>query len=82
LEVFAGALQLWRLWRAQAQARHFVAQLGDRELRDAGLTRGDIWREQCRPFWRTGFLALAVGRPEPPPCAARKAAGAMTKDLW
>jgi uncharacterized protein YjiS (DUF1127 family) len=42
---------LYRLWRQRARDRRLAAQFSDRDLWDIGLTRGDIHRELCRPFW-------------------------------
>jgi len=60
--MFGGLLRLWRLWRQRAHDRRFLAQLSDRDLWDVGLTRGDVWREQSRPFWRTDGHDSAADR--------------------
>jgi len=39
-------------WRTRAHTRTELAALDDRMLRDIGLTRADIYREYCKPFWR------------------------------
>ena len=43
---------LYRLWRQRAGERRLAAEFTDRDLWDVGLTRGDIYREFARPFWR------------------------------
>ncbi len=45
--------RLWRQWRQRSFERRQAARFSDRELRDVGLTRGDIYREFSRPFWRS-----------------------------
>ena len=37
-----------RKWRERAE----LARLDDRMLRDIGITRGDVWGEINKPFWR------------------------------
>ena len=39
---------LWRAWRLRARDRREAARLDERELRDMGVTRGDIYREFTR----------------------------------
>jgi len=41
----AAAVQRW-------QQRDRLMQLDDRMLRDMGVTRGDVYRETSKPFWR------------------------------
>jgi uncharacterized protein YjiS (DUF1127 family) len=41
-----------QLWRRRAQSRRQLALLGERDLRDIGLTRVDAWQELKKPFWR------------------------------
>lgn len=36
---------LWRQWRQRSRDRRAEAQLTERELRDMGLTRADLYRE-------------------------------------
>jgi uncharacterized protein YjiS (DUF1127 family) len=43
---------LYRLWRQRTRERRLAAEFTDRDLWDVGLTRGDIYREFARPFWR------------------------------
>jgi uncharacterized protein YjiS (DUF1127 family) len=49
------ALGTWRWvaasYRRGAQ-RHQLVGLTDHQLRDIGLTRGQIEHESCKPFWR------------------------------
>jgi uncharacterized protein YjiS (DUF1127 family) len=39
-------------WRRSRRQRLQLAQVGDRQLRDIGLTPDDIEREIMRPFWQ------------------------------
>jgi uncharacterized protein YjiS (DUF1127 family) len=55
---------LFRLWRQRSLDRRLAAQFTDRDLWDVGLTRGDIYREFARPFWR-GDGVRANMRPDP-----------------
>jgi uncharacterized protein YjiS (DUF1127 family) len=49
-------LRLWRAWRTHAQQRRLAAQFTDRDLRDLGLTRGDLRRAlDGRGWWRMIF---------------------------
>ena len=44
-------LRLWRLirlWRQRARDRREADLIGERELRDIGVTRGDLHREFAR----------------------------------
>jgi uncharacterized protein YjiS (DUF1127 family) len=41
------------LWRRRAAEREQIARFSERELRDAGLTAGDVYRELATPFWKT-----------------------------
>jgi len=47
---FVGALL--QEWRRRSRSRAELAKLDDRMLRDIGVTRGDVWREINKPFWR------------------------------
>ena len=38
-------VRLWRLWRRRAADRNETARFDERELRDIGVTRGDLYRE-------------------------------------
>lgn len=40
------------IWQQRAQGRHTLATMDDRMLGDVGLSRADIDREICKPFWR------------------------------
>ena len=40
-------------WRQRSRERAELARLDDRMLRDIGITRGDVWREINKPFWRS-----------------------------
>jgi len=39
-------------WRQRSRERAELARLDDRMLRDIGMTRGDVWQEINKPFWR------------------------------
>ena len=40
------------VWQRRATARHHLAGLDDRQLRDAGLSREWAEHEASKPFWR------------------------------
>ena len=40
-------------WRRRSRERAELARLDDRMLRDIGVTRGDVWQEINKPFWRS-----------------------------
>ena len=42
----------FRLWRRRARERHQLAQLSERDLHDIGMSRGTIYAELQKPFWR------------------------------
>ena len=46
--LFAGI----RRWGARSRERRLLLELDDRMLRDIGLSRTDVLREQMKPFWR------------------------------
>jgi uncharacterized protein YjiS (DUF1127 family) len=41
-----------REWRRRSRERAELARLDERMLRDIGITRGDVWDEINKPFWR------------------------------
>jgi uncharacterized protein YjiS (DUF1127 family) len=41
-----------RLWRRRVRERNQLARLGERELHDLGLSRGTVYAELRKPFWR------------------------------
>jgi Domain of unknown function (DUF1127). len=47
-KLFAGI----RRWGARSRERRLLLELDDRMLRDIGLSRTDVLREQMKPFWR------------------------------
>jgi uncharacterized protein YjiS (DUF1127 family) len=47
-KLFDAALE----WRARSRERRTLIGLGDRMLRDLGLTRADVDRQAMKPFWR------------------------------
>ena len=40
------------LWRQRARDRAELAQLNDRDLRDARISRAALYDELAKPFWR------------------------------
>lgn len=40
------------LWRRRARERAELARLGERELRDIGMSPGTLYTELGKPFWR------------------------------
>lgn len=40
-------------WRRRVHSRYELMSLGDAELRDIGLTRGEADFEQSKSFWLT-----------------------------
>ena len=40
------------VWQDRANARHQLAQLDDRLLKDIGISRIDAHYEAAKPFWR------------------------------
>jgi uncharacterized protein YjiS (DUF1127 family) len=51
--LFARVTATLRLWLRHAHEQRELALLGERELRDMGVSSADIWREIRQPFWRT-----------------------------
>jgi len=41
------------LWRHRSRERRQLAVMGERALRDLGLSDLDAWREWQKPFWRS-----------------------------
>jgi uncharacterized protein YjiS (DUF1127 family) len=39
-------------WQQRSRERAELRRLDDRMLRDIGVTRGDVWHEINKPFWR------------------------------
>ena len=46
------ALDQLALWQARSAGRHHLAQMGDRELKDMGISRAEADWEARKPFWR------------------------------
>ena len=46
------ALQTIRKWRRRIRGRQELAALGDRMLKDIGLTRADALAQASKPFWK------------------------------
>jgi uncharacterized protein YjiS (DUF1127 family) len=40
------------LWRRRMLERDQLARLGERDLHDLGLSRGTVYAELRKPFWR------------------------------
>ena len=52
---FSSLALLWetlKLWRRRAQERNELARMDERTLHDIGLSRGAIYAELHKPFWR------------------------------
>jgi uncharacterized protein YjiS (DUF1127 family) len=43
---------LLRLWRRRIRERDQLARLSERDLHDLGLSRGAVYAELRKPFWR------------------------------
>jgi uncharacterized protein YjiS (DUF1127 family) len=50
--VFSQIVERLRVWQERRQERSRLAELTDRDLHDVGLSRGDIFFEAEKPFWR------------------------------
>lgn len=48
---FARSVSQVRRWRQLHRERAEMLRLNDAQLRDIGLSRIDVLREGCRPFW-------------------------------
>lgn len=40
------------LWRRRARERNQLARLSERDLHDIGMSRGTVYAELQKPFWR------------------------------
>lgn len=47
-----GLIELLLTWQERARQRHQLHLMGERELRDIGLSRADVEGECAKPFWR------------------------------
>jgi uncharacterized protein YjiS (DUF1127 family) len=47
-----GLIALIAVWLRRLRDRNALATMGDKSLRDIGLTRYDAYREARKPFWR------------------------------
>ena len=45
-------LRTFKFWIERAHQRKQLAKLGDRMLKDIGITRVDVNREIAKPFWK------------------------------
>ena len=43
---------LLRQWRQRSREREQLARLSERDLHDLGLSRGTVYAEVRKPFWR------------------------------
>ena len=50
--LFRNALATLRVWRERARARRELAQWGERELHDIGMSSSSVAVEVNKPFWR------------------------------
>ena len=50
--VLSGVVAQFRLWRRRARERQQLAQLSERDLHDIGMSRGTVYAELQKPFWR------------------------------
>ena len=41
-----------RLWRRRGRERNQLARLSERDLHDIGMSRGTVYAELQKPFWR------------------------------
>jgi uncharacterized protein YjiS (DUF1127 family) len=44
--------ELLAIWSRRLEGRAELARLTERELRDIGISRSDVWAETRKPFWR------------------------------
>ena len=51
-ELLQRAGQTLFTWLERARQRRHLRMLSDHMLRDIGLSRGDVWAECEKPFWR------------------------------
>ncbi|MDB5620801.1 DUF1127 domain-containing protein [Tardiphaga sp.] len=50
--VLAEAVELLHTWRERMQQRRELTQWSERDIRDAGMSKGDVLYEASKPFWR------------------------------
>ena len=46
------AMKTIRKWKQRIRGRHELAALGDRMLKDIGITRADAVTQANKPFWK------------------------------
>jgi len=51
-DVIPRLLTTLRLWSRRIREREELADFGERDLRDIGLSRADLYNEVNKPFWR------------------------------
>lgn len=52
-DIFHALILTVLVWHERRRQRRHLAQLNDHMLRDIGLSRGDVWAECEKPFWRS-----------------------------
>ena len=52
LSIVHGLVAQLRLWRRRARERSQLARLSERDLQDIGMSRGTVYAELQKPFWR------------------------------
>ena len=50
--IVRGLVAQLRLWRRRARERSQLARLSERDLHDIGMSRGTVYAELQKPFWR------------------------------
>ena len=50
--LLAGIGSVLRIWRERQVQRRELAEWGERDIRDAGLSLGEVMYEAGKPFWR------------------------------
>ena len=51
-ELLGKIWQTLMVWQQRASERVALRSMDDRELKDIGITRSDVWRECRKPFWQ------------------------------
>ena len=51
-ELLGKIWQTLMVWQQRASERVALRSMDDRELKDIGITRADVWRECRKPFWQ------------------------------
>ncbi|HEY7609899.1 MAG TPA: DUF1127 domain-containing protein [Alphaproteobacteria bacterium] len=48
---FTKCLQTLVIWQERNEQRHALSELGERMLKDIGVSAGDAYKETRKPFW-------------------------------